>query len=161
MHRKGFTCMKKAFRLLWIGLLAVVGVAQGDHVPAYQHGPLAPGQAAPILPADPLWGESFSYSYQVRAYELAAKIPSVIDQLPCYGYCKRIGRTRPYSYFEGTHEAHCALCRKELFDAYEQTQLKQTSAWIRAGIVRREWKTVELEAEAKRDSRATGFSRAG
>lgn len=151
MHRKGFTCMKKLFLLLWIGLLAVVCSAQGDHVPAYHHGPLEPGDAAPILPRNQLWGESFQYPYQVRAYQLAAKIPSVIYQLPCYCYCERIGHTSLHSCFESTHGAHCALCMKELFYAYEQTKLKKTPAEIRAGIIKGEWKMIDLEAAAKRD----------
>ena len=71
---------KSAAFLLVVVLLAVACFAQGDHVPAYNNGPLKPGDALPILPKDQLWGESFKYPYQVRAYELAAKIPDVINQ---------------------------------------------------------------------------------
>ena len=66
------------------------GFAQGDHVPAYNNAPPKPGDAQ-ILPKDQLWGENFKYPYQVRAYQLAAKIPDVSNQLPCYCYCERMG----------------------------------------------------------------------
>ena len=38
---------------------------------------------------------------------------------------------------------------KELFYAYEQTKLKKTPAQIRAGIIKGEWKSVDLETVAK------------
>jgi hypothetical protein len=151
MHRKGFSFMKKSALLLMIALFAVVCVAQGDRVPAYGNGPLKPGDALPILPKDQLRGDAFQYPYQVRAYELAAKIPNVICQLPCYCYCDRIGHSSLHTCFESTHGAHCGLCMKEVFYAYEQTALKKTPTQIRAGIIRGDWKAVDLDTAAKRD----------
>jgi hypothetical protein len=149
MHRKGFSFMTKSALFLLIILLAVVCVAQGDHVPAYNHGPLKPGDALPILPRDQWRGEAFQYPYQVRAYELAAEIPDVIYQMPCYCYCDRIGHNSLHSCFESTHGAHCGLCMKEVFYAYEQTMLKKTPTQIRAGIIRGDWKAINLESVAK------------
>ncbi len=143
--------MTKAVLSVFIALLAVVCVAQGDHVPAYNDVPLKPGDALPILPKDQWWGEHFQYPYQVRAYQLAAKIPDVIYQLPCYCYCERIGHNSLHSCFETTHGSHCALCMKEVFYAYEQTKLKKTPAQIRAGIIKGEWKTIDLETAARND----------
>lgn len=143
--------MKKSAVFLFVILLGVVCFAQGDHVPAYNSAPPKPGDTAPILPKDQLWGEHFQYPYQVRAYELAAKIPSVIYQLPCYCYCERIGHNSLHSCFETTHGSHCALCMKEVFYAYEQTKLKKTPAQIRAGIIKGDWKNIDLESVAKSD----------
>ena len=131
-------------------LLAAVCFAQGDHVPAYNKGPVKPGEGQ-ILPKDQLWGEAFQYPYQTRAYEVAAKIPNVLNQMPCYCYCERIGHNSLHSCFETTHGAHCAVCMQEVFYAYEQTKLKKTPAEIRAGIIRGDWKTVDLGAAAKTD----------
>jgi hypothetical protein len=39
---------------------------------------------------------------------------------------------------------------KELYYTYEQTMLKKTPAQIRAGIIKGDWKSVDLEAAAKR-----------
>ena len=116
-----------------------------------QNEPLKPGDALPILPKDQLWGEAFKYPYQVRAYELAAKIPGVMNQMPCYCYCERIGHTGLHTCFESTHGAHCGVCMKEVFYAYEQTKLKKTPAQIRAGIVNGDWKIIDLESAAKSD----------
>jgi hypothetical protein len=140
--------MKRPALLALIALLAMVCFAQGDHVPVYNHHAMLPGDAPPILPADQLWGPAFQSPYQVKAYEMAAKIPGVIYQLPCYCYCERIGHSSLHTCFESTHGAHCAICMKEVVYAYQQTQLKKTLAQIRAGIIRGEWKSINLETVA-------------
>jgi Protein of unknown function with PCYCGC motif len=141
--------MNKPALVALIALVAVVSLAQGDHVPAYNDHPLRPGDASPIMPNELLWGESFQYSYQVQAYEMAAKIPNVLYQLPCYCFCERIGHSSLHTCFESTHGAHCGICMKEVFYAYQQTKLNKTPAQIRAGIIKGEWKSVDLESSAK------------
>ncbi len=143
--------MKRPAVLLLILLIGVVCMAQGDHVPAYNNGPVKPGEVSGILPKDQLWGESFQYPYQIKAYELAAKIPDVINQMPCYCYCERGGHKSLHTCFEGTHGAHCATCMKEVFYAYEQNKLKKTPAQIRAGIINGDWKSIDLDTAAKSD----------
>ena len=138
--------MKKASLLAFVIALAAVCLAQGDHIPAYNSGPLKPGEAAPILAQDQLHGELFQQAYQVRAYELAAKIPNVLNQMPCYCYCERIGHKSLHTCFESTHGAHCGICMKEVYYAYQQTKLKKTPAQIREGIIKGEWKSIDLEA---------------
>jgi hypothetical protein len=140
--------MKKLPLIAMMAALAVVCVAQGDHVPAYNHHPLNPGDALPILPKDQLWGEAFKFPYQVHAYEIAAKIPGVIYQLPCYCYCERIGHNSLHTCFESAHGAHCAICMKEAYYAYQQTKLKKTPAQIRDGIIKGEWKSIDLDTAA-------------
>jgi len=143
--------MKKPALLIFVTLLTAVCMAQGDHVPAYNTGALKPGEASPILPKDQLWGEAFKFPYQVRAYELAAKIPNVLNQMPCYCYCERIGHSSLHTCFESTHGAHCGICMKEVFYTYEQNKLKKKPSEIRAGIIRGDWKNVDLETAAKTD----------
>ncbi len=141
--------MKRPALLALIALVAVVCFAQGDHVPAYNDHSLRPGDALPILPKDQLWGEAFQYPYQVQSYELAAKIPSVLYQMPCYCYCERIGHNSLHTCFESTHGAHCGICMKEVFYAYRQTKLNKTPAQIRAGIIKGEWKSIDLASVAR------------
>ncbi len=141
--------MRKPALLMLIIALGVVCLAQGDHVPAYNTSALKPGDALPILPKDQWHGDAFQLAYQVRAYELAAKIPGVIYQLPCYCYCERMGHSSLHTCFESTHGGHCALCMKEVFYAYEQTKLGKTPAQIRNGIIKGEWKSIDLEAVGK------------
>ena len=138
--------MKKLFVLALVLAIAVVAFGQGDHVPAYNAKPPKPGDLMPILPTDQRTGENFKYPYQVHAYELASKIPTVISQLPCYCYCERIGHSSLHTCFESNHGAHCGICMKEVVYAYQQTKLKKTPAQIRDGIIKGEWKSIDLEA---------------
>ena len=137
--------MSKSAVLVLIAALAVVAFAQGDHVPAYNSSTPKAGELLPILPADQRIGENFRYPYQVHAYELAAKIPGVINQLPCYCYCERIGHKSLHTCYESDHGAHCGICMKEVYYAYQQTKLKKTPTQIRDGIIKGKWKSIDLE----------------
>ncbi len=119
-------------------------------VPAYNKLPPAKGtKLPPILKKDALWGENGGPA-QIRAYELAAKIPTVLHQLPCFCYCDRgMGHKSLRTCFEGTHGAQCDVCMKELFYAYGEKQKGKTVAQIRKGIIDGQWKNVTQEqAEA-------------
>ncbi len=143
--------MRKLALLAGVSALAIVAFAQGDHVPAYNIAPPKAGEVLPILPPDQRVGELFKTPYQVRAYEMAAKIPGVLNQLPCYCYCERIGHKSLHTCFESDHGAHCGICMKEAVYAYQQTKLKKTPAQIRAGIIKGDWKSIDLEALDKMD----------
>ena len=117
-------------------------------VPAYNA--LAPTKPLPpVLSGDQLTGVYFTHSYQAIAYQMAAKIPAVLHQEPCYCHCDReMGHNSLHSCFEGTHGATCSTCLKEAVYAYQQTKLGQTPKQIRAGIERGEWEDVDLEKAA-------------
>src|SRR5689334_22382911 len=119
-------------------------------VPAFNAGPPKPGTKLPaILAKDQLWGDNALYPYQTHAYELAAKIPAVIHQQPCYCYCDRgMGHNSLHSCFEGTHGAQCATCLKELYYSYVEHKKGKTAKQIRAGIIQGEWKQVDLQSAA-------------
>ena len=147
--------LKRALGLSFILLLTLTMTAQwsisqdGGAVPAYNSAPPPKGKALPpILPKEQLWGENAQFSYQTHAYELASKIPNVLHQQPCYCYCDRMGHNSLHSCFENTHGAQCATCLKEAYYAYAQTKKGKTPAQIRQGIIRGEWKQVNLETSA-------------
>jgi len=120
--------------------------SEGSGVPAYSAGPPSKGtKLPPILDKTALWGAD-SNPYQTHAYGLAAKIPNVIHQQPCYCYCDRMGHNSLHSCFESTHGAQCATCLKELYYSYQQHQKGKTAAQIRAGIIRGEWRQIDLLA---------------
>ena len=123
---------------------------QDQGVPAFNAGPPKPGTKLPaILGRDQLWGENSQYPFQVHAYEQAAKIPSVIHQQPCYCYCDRgMGHNSLHSCFEGTHGAQCATCLKELYYSYAEHKKGKTAKQIRAGIIKGEWKQIDLQSAA-------------
>src|SRR5919204_897548 len=96
---------------------------QEGAVPAYNAGPPAKGvKLPPILAKELLWGQNAQHPFQSHAYDLAAKIPGVLHQQPCYCYCDRMGHNSLHSCFENTHGAQCATCLKELYYAYDMTK---------------------------------------
>ena len=140
-------------------LFAVTLTMAGQHtdskvasdVPAYNKMPPAKGVAMPpILKPDQLWGDKIGPS-QIHAYELAAKIPAVLHQMPCYCHCDRMGHKSLRTCFEGMHGAECDVCMRELYYAYGEKQKGRTVAQIRKGIIEGHWKEVsEEQAQALR-----------
>jgi hypothetical protein len=149
---------KTAYRALTLIFLVTVTLtmsaqwaAQDDEggIPAYNAGPPPKGTKLPaILTKDQLWGADAQYAYQTHAYELASKIPTVLHQQPCYCHCDRIGHNSLHSCYENTHGAQCATCLKELYYSYQQHQKGKTAAQIRAGIIKGDWKQIDLQASA-------------
>jgi len=142
--------MKRLLGCLAVVLVTIAASAQfGDpaqDIPAYNAAPPT-HTLPPVLSGAQLNGIYFSHPYQVTAYKMAAKIPAVLHQQPCYCRCDReMGHNSLHSCFEGTHGAACATCMKEAVYAYRQTQLHRTPAQIRAGIERGEWMNVNPEA---------------
>jgi hypothetical protein len=119
-------------------------------IPAYHAAPPPKGEKLPaILTKDQLWGNNAEHPFQTHAYELAAKIPNVIYQEPCYCYCDRgMGHKSLHSCFAGTHGAECATCMKELYYTYLEHKKGKTAAQIRAGIIKGEWSQIDLKTAA-------------
>jgi hypothetical protein len=141
--------MKKLLGCVVLGLVALVASAQwsnpAEDVPSYNAA--APAHPLPaVMSGTQLTGPYFSHPYQVTAYKMAAKIPAVLHQQPCYCRCDReMGHNSLHSCFEGTHGAACSTCMKEGVFAYQQTKLGRTPVQIRQAIERGEWMKVDLE----------------
>jgi Protein of unknown function with PCYCGC motif len=119
----------------------------GAGIPAYNAGPPAKGtKLPPLLTKADLWGGDAQNAFQTHAYELAAKIPNVLHQQPCYCYCDRMGHNSLHSCFEGTHGAQCSTCLKELYYSYQENKKGKTASQIRAGIIKGDWKTIDLQS---------------
>lgn len=148
MFQRGFTLL-----FLFLVTFAVsapwAASQQGEDVPAYNAAPPPKGtKLPPILSKDELWGDNAQSPAQTHAYELAARIPSVLHQQPCYCHCDRMGHNSLHSCFESAHGARCDICLKELYYAYSQNKKRQTAAQIRKGIIAGEWRQVDLQSAA-------------
>jgi len=154
-----FACPRKfAYRALTLVFLFAVTLTvsaqypareEEGGIPAYNAGPPPKGTTLPaILSSADLWGADAQHPYQTHAYELAAKIPIVLHQQPCYCYCDRMGHNSLHSCFEGTHGARCSTCLKELYYSYQQHKKGKTASQIRAGIIKGDWKSIDLESAA-------------
>jgi hypothetical protein len=144
--------MRKFFSCLALGLVALAASAQwnnpADDIPAFNAAPPT-HPLPPILHGDQLTGPYFAHPYQVLAYKMAARIPAVLHQEPCYCRCDReMGHNSLHSCFEGTHGAACSTCMKEGVFAYMETKKGRTPAQIRAEIERGLWMNVDLEKAA-------------
>jgi hypothetical protein len=117
-------------------------------IPAYHPQPPAKTQELPPLLSGPqLTGAFFHEKWQVEVYREAAQIPNVLYQLPCYCRCDRaLGHTSLHSCFEGTHGAICSTCAQEGAYAYKMTRQGRTPQQIRAGIERKEYESIDLDA---------------
>lgn len=117
-------------------------------IPAYHPEAPAKGQPLPpILSGSQLTGPFFREKWQVEVYREAAQIPGVLYQLPCYCRCDRaLGHTSLHSCFEGTHGAICSTCAQEGAYAWQKTRQGWTPQQIRAGIERKEYESIDLDA---------------
>jgi hypothetical protein len=136
------------FLMTTLGMSAEWAALPDDEgIPAFNAAPPPRGTKLPrLLTKSDLWGADAQNVYQRHAYELAAKIPNVLHQQPCYCYCDRMGHNSLHSCFESTHGAQCATCLKELYYSYQQNKRGRSAAQIRAGIIRGEWKQIDLLA---------------
>ena len=144
--------MKRILGCLALGLATIVASAQwtnpANDVPAYNAAPSSKPLPA-LMSGNQLTGPYFQHSYQVVAYQMAAKIPEVLHQEPCYCRCDReMGHNSLHSCFESTHGASCSTCMREAVYSYQETKKGKTPAQIRAGIERGEWQNIDLEAAA-------------
>ncbi len=144
--------MKKLMGCAVLGVVALAASAQwsnpADDIPSYNAAPPS-RPLPPVLSGNQLTGPYFAHAYQATAYRMAAKIPAVLHQEPCYCRCDReMGHNSLHSCFEGTHGAACSTCMKEAVYAYMQTRKGLTPVQIRAGIERGEWMNVDLEKAA-------------
>ena len=142
--------MKRILPIFAIALFAIASSAQfmDNEVPAYHAKPPAKGQKlAPIASSAQLEQMNLKYGFQRRAYEAAAKVPRVLYQLPCYCFCDRsAGHQSLHSCFEGDHGSHCSTCMQEAFYAYQMTKKGKTVKQIREGIMKGEYKNIDLKS---------------
>ena len=133
------------FALLTFGASAQWAIP-ADDVPAYHAQPPAARQTLPpVLTATALKAAGLTQPWQVRVYAIAARVPRVLYQLPCYCHCdKALGHTSLHSCFAGTHGAECSTCAQEGVYAYRMTRLGKTPAQIRQGIAAHEYQAIDL-----------------
>jgi hypothetical protein len=127
--------MKRILGCIALGLATMVASAQwsnpAEDIPAYNAAPPAK-RLPPVLSGNQLTGVYFTHPYQVTAYKMAAAIPAVLHQEPCYCHCDKV------LHHNSLHSM------KEAIYAYQQTKKGEKPAQIRAGIERGDWQEVDL-----------------
>ena len=143
--------MRRFLVCVAVGFLTVGAYAQwvtDADVPAYHADP--PSRATkmpPVLAGKQLTGPMFQYPWQKEVYQDAAKVQTVLYQLPCYCRCDRnMGHTSLHSCFEGLHGAECSTCAKEGYYAYQMTLKGKSVKEIREGVMRKDFESIDLNA---------------
>jgi len=141
--------MKHRFVVLSTILAAVMALGQNvtkSSVPAYHRAPPTTGKKLPpILSEKQLAQNGFNLPVQANAYKAAARVSSIVYQMPCYCYCDRShGHTSLRSCFESTHAAVCGTCLQEVFYAEQQSKRGWSIKMIRDGIERGDFKRIDL-----------------
>ena len=149
MLKRGFSLFVLLVLIMAVSNRWAMSQQEEAPIPAYNANPPAKGETLPpILKKEQLWGSQPMHPYQIHAYELASRIPTVIHQQPCYCFCDRMGHNSLHSCFEGMHGAECSTCMQELYYSYVQHKKGKTAAQIRAGIIKGEWKQIDLKTAA-------------
>jgi hypothetical protein len=142
--------MKHFLAIVTIALTAVMTHAQfaaPNGVPAFHSAvPAAGAKLPPILTEKQLADDGLIAPAQKAAYAAAGKASSVVYQMPCYCYCDRNhGHASLRSCFESTHGANCGTCMQEALYSYRQSQKGWSAKMIRDGIIRGDFKMVDLQ----------------
>jgi hypothetical protein len=140
----------------FLGVFAVVLAAAMTHaqfssqqsaVPAFHASRPVPATVLPpILTQKQLAASGLILPAQVESYKAAARVSSVVYQMPCYCFCDRgHGHTSLRSCFESTHGASCSTCMQEALYSYRQSRKGQSAKMIRNGIMHGDYKLIDLE----------------
>lgn len=140
----------------FLGLFAILLAAgmthaqlnnQPSEVPAFHAAaPAAGTKLPPLLTQKDLAAAGLIATAQVESYKAAAKASRVFYQMPCFCFCDRNhGHTSLRSCFEGTHGANCSTCMQEALYTYRQSQKGQSARLIREGILRGDFKLIDLQ----------------
>ncbi len=120
---------------------------QQPEVPKFHASAPAPTEKLPpILTQQQLAAQGFTEPAHVESYKAAAKASKVFYQMPCFCFCDRNhGHASLRSCFEGTHGANCGTCMQEALYTYSQSQKGQSARLIREGILRGDYKLIDLQ----------------
>lgn len=79
-------------------------------------------------------------------YSIAAKIPTLIYQLPCYCHCDRhLDHTSLHDCFVQRHGVGCKSCQVMIVFAYEQSRLGKSAAEIRNEMEKHDFLKMDVD----------------
>jgi hypothetical protein len=78
-----------------------------------------------------------------EAYQVAANIPAVLAQQPCYCGCSQIGHRSLLDCYRSDHAATCDICVKETLLANRMHEASRTADEIRAAIIAGQWTQIK------------------
>ena len=136
--------MKRRSLLLWVAsATTALTLAQENEkskrIPAYHDKPPESPQPR-VIDAREIEGAE-----NKLAYTLAAKIPVVLYQLPCFCNCDLVSKHKSLlDCYITAHAAGCPWCKQEAVFAYLQTKEGKSPAQVRDLIIEQKWKELDL-----------------
>ena len=79
--------------------------------------------------------QQFSNPLAREGYEIAAKIPKVLTQMPCYCHCDVMGHKSLLDCFTGKHAAYCNICLDSASFVYQRWKTGERIATIRQQLI--------------------------
>ena len=141
--------MKHVFAVCAIFLAAALQAQMNstEELPAFHRTAPARGEKlAPILAQKELLAQGYTEPAQIEGYKAAVRAGGVMYQMPCYCHCDRgHGHTSLRMCFESAHGAGCGICIAESLYTYHMSKKGWTAKMIRDGIVRGDYKTMDLQ----------------
>src|SRR6478752_2177465 len=136
--------------LLLAAVMTHAQFAGSSEVPAFHPArPVPATKLPPILTEKQLAERGLIAPAQKESYKAAARASSVVYQMPCYCYCDRAhGHSSLRSCFESTHGANCGTCMQEALYSYRQSKKGWTAKMIRDGVIRGDFKMIDLQNPA-------------
>ncbi|MBZ5523881.1 MAG: PCYCGC domain-containing protein [Acidobacteriia bacterium] len=133
-----------------IGATAIVQAqysSSSSEMPAFHDKAPAKGQVLPpVLTGKQLVNAGYNAPVQTESYKAAARVQGVMYQMPCYCFCDRNhGHQSLRTCFESDHGANCGVCMGEALYVYKMSKKGWTPKMIRDGIVRGDYKTMDLQ----------------
>jgi Protein of unknown function with PCYCGC motif len=155
---KNFVKFAGAFALMsfFAALLLLsqfVPASAQQQLPATDQDSRSAAEPVPAFHAQPPTGDLpstinpsvFTDKLVFNAYAVAGRVKKVLYQQPCYCHCDRAaGHGSLLDCYVGQHGTRCDICQKEVFYSYEQTRAGKTPMQIRQGIIRGDWRQVDL-----------------
>jgi hypothetical protein len=139
--------------LLTLAIIGVIAITQarlsaspGD-MPAFHDKAPLKGEVLPaVWTQKQLADGGYTAPAQKESYKAAARVSGALYQMPCYCFCDRnFGHTSLRSCFEGNHGANCGTCMAEALYTYKMTKKGWTPKMVRDGIVRGDFKQMDLQ----------------
>ena len=79
--------------------------------------------------------QQFSNPVAREGYQIAAKIPKVLMQMPCYCHCDTMGHKSLLDCFTGKHAAYCNICLDSASFVYQRWKTGGRIATIRQQLI--------------------------
>ncbi len=126
------------------GRRALKAESESRSVPPYKC-PAMAGTIPPLVPANHFRDNPLAQ----RAYRIAAEIPTIVAQQPCYCHCEKLRHESLLDCFTSDHAANCLICIEEVLLVHRMNKRGSKVEEIRNAIIHGKWRDVDVSMVSK------------